>query len=220
MPDGMVEKQIEVTIQTVEFDQNSGWYAILTDKGKYTTKVKALAEEALGLVGHYVLLKFKEKTTTKPAPDGDGYRTYVDKYFNGAIESGTAPPQGEGFKIVGAAQAAQAAAQAGEGFSPPSEPRRGGMTREDQWRVTLLAGAKLAVQTMPLLPSEQRTPETQLQIALWWARWAWFQPVPSNDVPRASVRDFNDAPPSLAVVDADVPQDMNEPQPADDGIPW
>jgi len=215
----MVEKQIEVTIQTVEFDQNSGWYTVLTDKGKYTTKVKSLAEEALSYVGHYVLLKFKEKTTTKPAPDGDGYRTYVDKYFNGAIESGMAPPPGEGFKIVGAAQAAQAAQG---GFSPPSEPRSsgGGRPPEDKWRVTLLSGAKLAVATLPLLPETQQTPEHQQRIALWWARWAWFQPMPGADVPR--VRDFNDAPPptpeALATIGA-APPDMSEPLPEDD-IPW
>ena len=51
----------------------------------------------------------------------------------------------------------------------------------DAWRMTLGMAAKLAIQTLPLLPVEQRGPEDQWVLTLWWANRIWFQSQPSDN---------------------------------------
>jgi hypothetical protein len=50
----------------------------------------------------------------------------------------------------------------------------------DAWRITLAAAAKLALQTLPMMPVGQRDFRTQTEIAYAWAEWLWFTTQPQS----------------------------------------
>jgi hypothetical protein len=68
----------------------------------------------------------------------------------------------------------------------PSDAPAGGQAREwgyktppdDAWRIALSVGSERAVATLPLMPDNQRDPETQQNIALFWARFIYLTPRP------------------------------------------
>jgi hypothetical protein len=158
--------QIETTIQDVEHDQSTGWYTILTSDGKFSTKHREPASDALRLRGKLVLLDYNEQVVNKPAPDGSGMRTYRNRYFNRAGELPAPSANDGGFTMTGE--------QTATGDTPRmrEDPER-------SWRICLQTGGKLALATLPLMPNEQRTFETQKQIALAWAKFFYFTPPPS-----------------------------------------
>jgi hypothetical protein len=145
----------EVTIQRVTQNFDTGWYTVETDQGKYATKIAELASEAKSLEGKHVLLDYDEQVVNKPAPDGSGMRTYRNRYYNRASEA----PATNGPAVI-------------EQVSSRRTPR------EDAWRMCLGVGAKCAVDTLALMPNEQRTFDIQKTIALAWAKFLFFTPMP------------------------------------------
>ena len=166
---------VEATIQDVEHDVASGWYKIVTDQGDYSTKIRENAEDALRLRNQRALINYTERVVTKPAADGSGMRTYRNRYFSraSAAPNGGAPA-GSGFTTTGGQQTALDPA---EGFTPPSG-ERSKTNREDAWRMAMTSGSERAVQTLPMLAKEQQSFESQKAIALAWAKWIFFTPVP------------------------------------------
>lgn len=181
---------LDTVIREVEFDPTSGWYAVITDDGKLTTKRQDLATQALSLKDKSSRVFGQEQIVSKPAPDGSGMRTYRNRYFDRAEET-----NGFGPNPVQAAQAAQAAAAGGfttiggrtpeqqqEQFAAPTPQERSKTNKEDAWRMALTSGSERAVQTLPLMPNEQRTFEIQKSIAMAWAKFIFFTPVPTSTV--------------------------------------
>jgi hypothetical protein len=150
-----VAETIEATIDKVEQDIDTGWFTVVTDQGKFSTKIREKADEAVGLRGSRVLLRYSEQVKTK-----DG-RTYRNRYYEDASEV----PSANG------------------GFTETSSRKT---PKEDAWRMSLSVGAKCAVDTLPLMPSEQRTFDTQKQVALAWAKFLFFTPMP--EMPTAQLR--------------------------------
>ena len=205
---------VECTIQQVESDQSSGWYTIVTDQGKFTTKIAENAQEALSLQGQRVLLYYQERVQTKPAPDGQGMRTYRNRYYSRAGSLGAAAPQ-SGFVTTGQGQAQPQDGGAGFVESRGENPER-------SWRICLQTGGKLAVSTMPLMPNEQRSFDVQKQIALAWAKFFFFTPVPV-EIAGTAVMPNPIASPQEAYEDvpAAVGGGYDEPPPhTDDDIPY
>jgi hypothetical protein len=146
---------IEATIERVEHDQDTGWFTIHTSEGKFSTRIKENADQALSLRSQRVLIDHDEKVVTKPAPDGTP-RTYRNRYYNRASLTGPAAAETDG--IV----------QTSSRKTP----------REDAWRMCLNKGGELAVATLPLMPVEQRDFNTQKQIATAWAKFFFYTPIP------------------------------------------
>ena len=181
---------VEATIQDVEYNQASGWYAVITDQGKFSTKIAELAQRALDAKGYRGIIQGGEKVTTKPAPDGSGMRTYRDRYFNdftpqqvganGGFTPAGSPPPAPPPPATGFAQvpAGQTRLDPAKDFTPASAQERSKTNREDAWRMALTSGSERAVQTLPHLAIEHQTFDAQKSIALAWAKWIFFTPVP------------------------------------------
>lgn len=184
---------VEATIQDVEYNQQSGWYAVITDQGKFSTKIAELAQQALDAKGYRGIIQGGEKVTTKPARDGSGMRTYVDRYFNQFTPGGNGgaflqpqmpaqggappPPAATGFAQAPAGQMQMPTTPPPKDFTPASN-ERAKTPREDAWRMALTSGSERAVQTLPLLQQDQQSFDVQKAIALAWAKWIFFTPVP------------------------------------------
>lgn len=210
---------IEARITKVEHDVATGWYSILTDHGsvkKLTTKMEPKAREAAALrqADEVALIEYSAKTRH----DESSGRTYNNFYYERAK---TAPPSGTngsgdfgGIDTVGAAAASPAS---GIDTAAPQTSRR---DPTESWRIALSVGAKLAVSTLPLMPTEQRTFEVQKQIAMAWALWVFQTPAPGNE-PAA-------APSGFASSSSGGPGAYDEPSgyvdrppvPGDDDIPF
>lgn len=149
---------VEGSINEVRNNVDTGWYEIKVDGfGKsLRTKRDELAQLAAKLKrsGTIALVEY----THKPRTDEATGRVYDNYYFENAtpVEEPTASDDGI------------------ERVSTPSRKTDPG----DAWRITLSAGAKLAVATLPLMPNEQRTFETQKRIAEAWAEWIYFSRPP------------------------------------------
>jgi hypothetical protein len=225
---------VEATILDVEFNPASGWYAVNTDQGKFSTKIAELAQQALDAKGYRGIVQGGEKVTTKPAPDGSGMRTYRDRYFNAFTPTAAGPgnggytlpqqqapppPAATGFAQTPAGVPTPAptpAAPAAAGFSPPTAQERSKTNREDAWRMALTSGSERAVQTLPLLAKEQQTFDNQKAIALAWAKWIFFTPVP---VEIAGTQVMPHALPQEDLAAAGVGYE-SPPAPSDDDIPF
>lgn len=161
---------IEARITKVEHDVGTGWYTIHTDSEqvrKLTTKMDQKATEAAALrqSGEVALIEY----SPKERHDESSGRTYKNNYYERAR---TAPPssnggQGTGIETVGTTAVA--------GIDAVTTPGRK-MDPAEAWRICLATGAKLALMTLPLMPTEQRTFEIQKQIALAWAMWIFETP--------------------------------------------
>lgn len=183
---------LETTIQSVEHDMANGWFTVITADGKFSTKIREKADEALGLRGKKVALEYTEQIKHK-----DG-RQYRNRYYE---------------------RASEAFAGDGGGFTETNSRRT---PMEDAWRMSLGAGVKAAVDTLPMLPPEQRTFEAQKQIALAWGRFIFLTEPPN-------VADMLQQPPASWNPPAPVPvshgaysePNMESPPPhSDDDIPF
>ena len=185
----MPVQEVETTIDRVEQEVGSPWFRIATSDPEVkglSTQDQDRATEALGLKAKRVLLKYEERIVNKNG------RTYHNRYYQEAAEKTAAPePQ---FDQV--------------------EPKRAGLPDRERWSISLGVGIKAAVATLPFFPEEQRTFELQKQVALGWARFHFFSPMPSalpeNVVPLAGV----------AVGAHDPGPDPGFPAPTDDDIPF
>jgi hypothetical protein len=168
---------VEATINDVEHDLARGWFRVKTDKARFDTKIPEKAQEALSLRGKTVRIWYTEQPSQNINPHTN--QPYAPSRYYERAEEVMPAPIGDGFSVPQQPQAqAQAQPQARPQFSPPST---GGEDPRKTWRICLQSGAKLAVWTMPLMPNEQRTFETQKQIALAWAKWFWVTPPPASD---------------------------------------
>jgi len=151
----------------------TGWYVIETEpplNPAPETKIKEKAQEARGLMesNALVLLDYND-SPGNPKPGG-GF--YVNRYYEKAGPIGERSNGGPEIPL---------------GPAPDSDGDFQRRTNPvDAWRMTLAASAKLAVETLPLMPVEQRTFDTQKRIALAWAQWLIATPPPvneDNDIP-------------------------------------
>src|SRR5215471_12283675 len=161
---------IEARITKVEHDVGTGWYSILTDHGevkKLQTKMIAKAEEAAGLKGEVALIEYSAKDSQNTNPHtGKPYRNI---YYERARTAPSGNGASGGIDTVGG-ETASGIEQA------PERPLRK-MDPSEAWRICLGTGAKLALMTLPMMPTEQRTFEVQKQIALAWAMWIFSTPL-------------------------------------------
>jgi hypothetical protein len=81
---------------------------------------------------------------------------YMNRYYEGAVAPAPEPE-----------------------LTIPSVPTSRGGDPDLAWRIALSVGAKLAVQTMPMMAVEQRDFDTQKKIALAWATWLVSTPAAS-----------------------------------------
>jgi len=184
------------TVQAhIEKVQQSGeWFRILTDDEtvkRLDTKIRAKADEALALrkSGELAVIQF----TSRPKTLDDG-RTFQNYYYEQATSAGGSSSNGDGIEVV-------------EQTSRRTAPG-------DAWRISLAAGAKLAVATLPLLPTDQRDLDSQFRLAYWWGRKLFFTPAPANE------GGFSNQPagePSIPPTDG--LDDFDLPSP-DSDIPW
>jgi hypothetical protein len=162
----MAERQEFVavaTISDVEHNMSTGWYKVVTDKlGKLSTKWPERAQQALDLKGSECRIRYTEGRPSGNVNPHTGQPYPPDKFFESAEPLATGNGGG-GFTSTG-------------GSSDMVELR--GENPEKTWRIALQVGGHLAVDTLPLLPNEQRTFEAQKQIALAWAKFFYFTPVP------------------------------------------
>ena len=149
---------IVCTIEKVEHNMETGWFNIKTSAGRYDTKIKDKADEALALRGQEVQLWYSPGRASGNINPHTGQPYPPNNYYERAQRIGAAP------------------AANGGGFDAPSGG--GGENPERSWRICLQTGGKLAVATLPLMPNEQRSFDTQKQIALAWAKFFHFTPVP------------------------------------------
>jgi hypothetical protein len=156
---------IEARITKVEHDVGTGWFTIATDHGtvkKLTTKMEQKAREAAALrtAGDVALIEY----SPKQRHDESTGRTYNNNYYERAKKADTHSANGSGgIDTVGG--------------SPGIEQTSGRKTDPaEAWRIALSVGAKLAVDTLPMMPVEQRDFETQKRIALAWAIWIYQTP--------------------------------------------
>jgi len=150
---------IEARITKVEQDAGTGWYRISTDDERVKrldTKIEEKANEAARLIGSLALIDFTEKQgNANPHQPGT---FYMNRYYEQAGSLAEKQPQ---IPVVTETQR-------------PTDP-------QTAWRIALSVGAKLAVETMPLMPENQRTFEAQKRIAHAWAEWLTSTPSPSQE---------------------------------------
>jgi hypothetical protein len=154
----------EAKITKIEQDLGSEWYRISTDHpeiGRLDTKDEARAREAVAAreSGAVVLIDYTRKASTKINPHSGA--PYPDNFYFNAVKTPEAPSGAiPGVEMVQQTQR-------------PTDPATA-------WRISLAAGAKLAVGMLPLLPSEQQNFLTAQQMALVWGRWLFTTPLPSE----------------------------------------
>lgn len=174
--------------QILHVEEKESGYARLELDGRprfLDTKRRDLIELAYQLLdeGSVNILEYTEmesrninQATGKP---------YTNRYFEGLASNGREPRRQETRQT--------------ETRRQTPEPRRPEPERERQptygyetnpvnaWRMALTSGSERAVQTLPLMPTEQRDFETQKQIALAWALWIVNTPQPAepedDDIP-------------------------------------
>jgi hypothetical protein len=201
-----------VTIDKVEHDMATGWYRIHAEQDgsniRLGTKIREKAEEAASLKGKQVRVWFIEKPSRGTNPH-TGQPYPPDRWYQRAEETAASMNGGTGIDVVGEAAAPAIPAASSE------NPRR-------EWRICLQTGGKLAIQTLPLMPNEQRTFDTQKQIALAWARFFYFSIPPEREsmgTPTPSPQQaYGDVPAFAGGGYEEAPPDMHEPPP--DDIPW
>jgi len=179
---------IRATVEKVEHDIGTGWYRISTDHAsvkRLDTKKTELAEQAAELKrsGAQAEISYNERVVNK---DGRTYRNYY--YENGVPASGN----GSGIETI--------------------QPQQQGRKTDpgEAWRIALSVGAKLAVETLPLMAPEQRSFETQKKIALAWASFVFYTPLIEN--PGAALAYAQTAP--------EPDPEWGSPPPEDEDIPF
>jgi hypothetical protein len=146
--------------------QPTGFYVIETDpplKPPIETKIKEKAQEARGFMESKALVLI-DYTESQGNQKQDG-SYFLNRYYEKA-GSLAAPSNG--------------ASEIPLGPVPPST-RGYDDDPAKVWRIALSVGAKLAVDTMPMMPTEQRTFEAQKRIAYAWAEWLISTQSPSQE---------------------------------------
>jgi len=187
------------TIQAhIEKVQQSGdWFRISTDDPnveRLDTKIRKKAEEAQALKqsGELAVIEF----TSRPRTDDNG-KTWQNYYYEKAIAAAGTSSNGDGIEVV-------------QQTSRKTDPG-------DAWRISLAAGAKLAVATLPLLPADQRDLDSQFRLAYWWGRKLFFTPAPKNE------GGFSNKPAGEPSIDLGTDLDdefVSSGNDADSDIPW
>ena len=163
---------IEARITKVEHDVGTGWYTITTDHGsvkRLQTKMDPKAREAAALrqSGEVALIRYSHKQRH----DESSGRTYNNYYYE---QAATSPPGSNGASGIDGIDTIASQQQAGGGSGGYRKTDPG-----DAWRMAKSTGAKLAVETLPLMPTEQRDFETQKRIASAWAAWIFQEDGPA-----------------------------------------
>jgi len=147
-------------------EKTAGWWRIEIDRRPnwFDTKREDLVEEARRLLreGSTNLLQYNERDSRNINPNTN--EPYKDRFYEGMLAAGGNGREPE-----------RRQAKTGDrGFGWRTNP-------VDAWRMTLGMAAKLAVDTLPLLPVEQRDPESQWTLMKWWANRIWFEPMPPDN---------------------------------------
>jgi hypothetical protein len=160
------ESTVEATIQSVEFD--NGWYRVNTDQGEFSTKYQDRGSEAQQFIGQRVLIAFQQGDPRQ----GRNGQWYQSRYLSRITSPGYVAPQLPGAQQGGFAQAPSPQMPGPPPPQPQLPPRQQGEDENTRnTRIMRQTAAKLAVWTMPLVPSEQRSFENQLAIAEAWMRY-------------------------------------------------
>jgi len=180
----------EAKITKIEQDLGSEWYRISTDHpeiGRLDTKDEARAREAVAAKesGAVVLIDYTRRPSTKINPHSGA--PYADSIYFNSVKTPEATPSPSG-AIPGVELVQQT--------QRPTDPATA-------WRISLAAGAKLAVGMLPLLPSEQQNFSTAQQMALVWGRWLFTTPLPPEPSEPRAVSAQDDLRPLFA--DDDIP---------------
>lgn len=152
---------VEAHITKVEKDAQYDWFRIHTDDGRVKrldTKIEEKAREAMSLMesGSLALIDYTEKQG-RENPHAPG-TYFMDRYYE---KAGSLAEKQSEIPVVTETRR-------------PDDPGTA-------WRIALSVGAKLAVETMPMMPTEQRTFEAQKRIAHAWAEWLISTPSPSQE---------------------------------------
>jgi hypothetical protein len=164
----MAQESIEATIGQVTFD--NGWYRIETDQGEFSTKFQDRGSEAQQFVGQRVLIAYEPGNNGQPRQDKNGKWWPAPRYVSGISSPGYVQPQ------LTPQQGAPMPNQPQGNYQPQPQPvqlppPRGEDENTRNTRIMRQTAGKLAVWTLPLVPSEQRTFENQLAIAEAWMRY-------------------------------------------------
>jgi hypothetical protein len=189
---------LEANITKVEKDESTGWYTIRTDDDeikKLATKQEKPAKEAAALRRDGVRAAITYTLREKPREDGGVFKNYYLDKAEAAVASNGSD---DGIEVVRQEQAP----------SRKTDP-------QDAWRMCLNKGGELAVLTMPLMPVEQRDFDTQKRLAVAWARFFFFSPLPD----RAEMA-FTAAPAAAHPGAYDEPGNYDPPPPTDEDIPF
>ena len=193
-------------IDRVEHDVATNWYSIFPDGGtfpdgevikKLQTKLQQKAEEAAAFrrSGELVDIQYSAKDSTNINPHtGAPYRNV---YYEKATPSEPEPASNGDVP----------------GIDTIAPEQSTGLRRThpiDAWRISLAAGAKLAVATLPMLPTDERDLDSQLALALWWAQKLYFTSRPTEA--------FANRPSGVRQDEWDSPDEFASS--ADDDIPW
>jgi hypothetical protein len=194
---------VEAHITRVVREEGSEFADIFTDDDtvkKLGTKRPDLIAEAVGFKqsGELVAIQYNDRPRSVQTEHGP--RTFHNYYYEGA------GPIGNG---AGSRPAAQQ--------QIPGLETATAMGREDppgkRWSIALSVGAKLAVDTLPLMPIDQRDFETQWRICIAWAERIYFTERPERPgVVRSPLGSYNE--------DPGRPREDAPPPYTDDDIPF
>lgn len=147
-------------------EKPSGWTRIEIDGRPQflDTKREDLIAEARQAMreGAVVIIEYSERDGKNINPNTN--LPYKDRYFEGIVAGSSngatrqAEPRGQ------EPEQREQQREASVGYGYRTHP-------ENAWRMALTSGSERAVQTLPLMPAEQRDFETQQKIALAWALW-------------------------------------------------
>ena len=165
---------IEAKITKVEQDLGSEWFRISTDHdeiGRLDTKDENRAREAVAAKqsGAVVLIKYTRKPSTKINPHSGA--PYPDNFY---FDSVATPEPSAGVAGVDMVQRTQM----------PTDP-------STAWRISLAAGAKLAVGMLALMPEAQQNLASTQQMALVWGHWL-YTTKPPEEAPAAEMKPLFD----------------------------
>lgn len=155
------EQVIEATIQGIEPDGN-GWVKVNTDQGQFTTKFPEPIAEAQAHLGQRVLIAY-EMGVASTGRNGVVYP--APRYFRRVAQPGYVQPQQAQPQYQPQAQPQPVQQQ------PQQQPQAPENDDTRAMRIMRQTAGKLAVATMPLVPSEQRTFPNQIAVAEAWMRY-------------------------------------------------
>lgn len=209
---------VRARIDRVEGPNENGFYRIALSEGPFDrldTKDMARAREAAALRGQFAEIDYSENPQTKWSDKLGRNVTYPNRYYDSARastqqdSSGSWSPNEPAHSFDGPAATAPV-------FDEAAPRERSKTNAEDAWRMALSTGAKLAVDTVPMLPEDQRSFKFQKDIALAWARFIAFTPPPdSGQLQREVVAAFS----GFGAGDYEQQAAMGAP-PRDDDIPF